>query len=166
MDQPEIKEKLINAEEEMAQAKERMAAQEKKAIELDRRLGELKEGFHDFKIAIDKVDANAIEGAKALILLNSGAVAAMLAFMQALVGKGPTLIIFKHFGVLGLIGFLIGASIAASVFTLQAHGSLVGMQEPKLLMHWRNHSFVALAFSLALFLVSASTVVAGIYLTF
>lgn len=111
---------------------------------------------------MDKVDTSATEGAKALILLNSGAVAAMLGFMPALVSKGSTLVAFKMFGILALIVFLFGAAVAALVFVFQAHGSLVGITRPEKLTGWRNVSFNAILVSLNLFMTSAGLVVVGI----
>jgi hypothetical protein len=69
--------------------------------------------FEREKWRLDRADALFTEANKALALLNSAGAAAMLAFMQALVGKADTLGEFKAFGVIALSLFLIGALSAA-----------------------------------------------------
>lgn len=70
---------------------------------------------------VERLEAVQTESAKAFMLLNSAAVAAMLGFIQALAGKtDPSLLhSFKPFAVVALVLFLAGAAAAAVTFSLR-----------------------------------------------
>ncbi len=71
---------------------------------------------HDRQMkAIDRLHDLISQGAKALGILNGGAVVAMLAFVQALVDK-PAYPAFKPYALGSLSFFLMGAFVATIVF--------------------------------------------------
>lgn len=71
---------------------------------------------HDRRMkTIDRLHDLIAQGAKGLGVLNAGAVVAMLAFVQALVGK-PAYPAFKPFALSALSSFILGAFLAAIVF--------------------------------------------------
>lgn len=66
----------------------------------------------------DRVHNILLQGAKGLGVLNGGAAVAMLAFVQALIGKAP-LPLFKPYAIASLVAFLVGSCLAAFVFFFQ-----------------------------------------------
>ena len=71
---------------------------------------------HDRRMkTIDRLHDLIAQGAKGLGVLNAGAVVAMLAFVQALVGE-PTYPAFKPYALSALSFFLLGAFLATIVF--------------------------------------------------
>lgn len=66
----------------------------------------------------DRVHNTILQGSKGLGVLNGGAAIAMLAFIQALIGKA-SLPLFKPYAVAALAAFLFGAFLPAIVFFFQ-----------------------------------------------
>ena len=59
-----------------------------------------------------------VQGAKGLAVLNAGAVIAMFAFVQAMVGK-PEFFCFKNYAVYSISFFLVGAFLSTIAFALE-----------------------------------------------
>lgn len=68
--------------------------------------------------AIERLHNLMIQGAKGLGVLNGGAAVAMLAFVQAMVGKA-SYVAFKPYAVSSLALFLIGAFFSGTAFFFQ-----------------------------------------------
>ncbi|MGK5031471.1 hypothetical protein [Janthinobacterium sp. MDT1-19] len=76
---------------------------------------ELKEQLEFIRAQEVKLQATYTEACKGLTLLNMGAVAAMLAMTQALIGK-DVFVLVKNYALSGLGIFLAGAVLASVVF--------------------------------------------------
>lgn len=128
-------------------------------------IAELKEQLEFLRAQEVKLQATYTEACKGLTLLNMGAVAAMLAMIQALIGKdvfGP----LKYFALSGISVFLLGAIAASTVFFLLM-GRIAGSVAttpvpdnalaniPKLLM-----------FSMACFAAGAVAIVIGLAVSY
>lgn len=122
---------------------------------------EMKEMLEYLRGQETKLQAAYTEACKGLTLLNSGAVAAMLAMVQALIGKGA-FAPFKLYSVGALTLFLAGAVSASIVFFCMVYrisGSAIPRPEG-------DHSFAwatkVLIFSMCCFVVGAAAIILGI----
>ena len=113
---------------------------------------------------LERITTLLTEAAKAGILLNSGALVAMLGFLQALAGK-PQIVCFKLFALTAMVAFLIGSTSAALTFWFrqeQALAEFLGNDYQK----WRWRFKCAMAIAAAFFVAGVSIVVAGVYIAF
>ena len=109
---------------------------------------------------IAESEALLTEASKALILLNSGALVAMLGFFQALV-KQPGSPQFKIYGVIAMIGFLLGACAAASsFFARDAASKREFLRKNSTLWKWANRALYGI--SALGFVAGVSVVIVGI----
>lgn len=104
--------------------------------------------------------------AKGVGVLNSAGVAAMLAFMQALLNNAPTLVKFKPFGVTALIFFLVGAgaSLAPLAYRMAVFDKLYrqDFSTGSPLAIGNKHATRWLVGAAACFALGASAAVAGV----
>lgn len=104
--------------------------------------------------------------AKGVGVLNSAGVAAMLAFMQALLNNAPTLVKFKPFGVAALIFFLVGAgaSLAPLAYRMAVFDKLYrqDFSTGNPLAIGNKHATQWLVGAAACFALGASAAVAGV----
>lgn len=112
---------------------------------------------------VERVESMQTESAKAMMLLNSAAVAAMLAFVQALLGKtDPSLIVtFKPYAISALALFLLGA--LCSAFNFQLRGWSIFQQLAIGEKNWSGvTSMLMLVISPFCFFIGSTIVVFGI----
>ena len=103
-----------------------------------------------------------LEGTKGLITLNGGAAIAMLAFVQALIGRQAAAA-FKPFAVLALCLFLAGAFLAAICFFFQhayvSHAFFDSTQQRL----WRRASWASLIVAAAAAFGGGAVVAVGVW---
>jgi hypothetical protein len=109
----------------------------------------------------EKVHASLLECAKGVGVLNSGGVAAMLAFIQALIGKGE-FTQFKTYSLVALSIFLLGAVTSWAVFMVHARGIMANVIRHPSRKYAIVNMLFALTMSLLCFLVAAVVIVIGL----
>ena len=102
-----------------------------------------------------------LEGAKGLVTLNGGAAVAMLAFVQALVGRLP-LSVFKPYAVYALSLFLVGAFLAGVTFFFQYSYILHAYYRTKRFQAWRHISWGLLVAAAIAAFAGGAVVVTGV----
>ena len=128
-------------------------------------IAELKEQLAYAQGQETKLYATYTEGSKGLTLLNSGAVAAMLAMTQALIGKCAFSAI-KPYSVTALAIFLCGAVCASTVFFALVYriaGSVAAEPERD-----RSHAFAtrALIWSMVCFILGSIVITVGLAVSY
>lgn len=109
----------------------------------------------------EKVHTSLLECAKGVGVLNSGGVAAMLAFIQALIGKDE-FAQFKTYSLVALSIFLLGAATSWAVFMVHARGIMAHVTRHPSRKYAVANMVFALTMSLLCFLVAAVVIVIGL----
>lgn len=110
---------------------------------------------------IASLNGSFIEAAKGLTVLNSAAVAAILAMTQALVGK-PPFTTFKYYAIGAIAAFLCGAIAATMVYFFHAYGTLGKMLREAAARTAISKIIIALALSMMCFICGSLAVVVGL----
>jgi hypothetical protein len=101
---------------------------------------------------------------KALMVLNSAGVAAMLAFMQALVSKGP-LTAFKPYGVASMLVYLVGVGAGFYVLRRRMQFSFYMARDLPQAREFGDRAEVTLKTGVILFAMASVISVLGVALT-
>jgi hypothetical protein len=113
------------------------------------------------EVQMTSLHSSFIEATKGLTILNSAAVAAMLAMTQALVGKVP-FTSFKNYAIVAIAAFLCGAISATSVFFFHAYGTLGRILREESARTAMSKIIIALFLGLAFFVTGAVTLIIGL----
>lgn len=122
---------------------------------------EQEEILKKLEVQIASLNGSFIEATKGLTVLNSAAVAAMLAMTQALVGK-PPFTTFKHYAIGAIAAFLCGAIAATMVYFFHAYGTLGKILREAAARTAISKIIIALALSMMFFISGALLVVVGL----